>query len=73
MYRVLIKRFLDFFVALIGLLLLSPIIGITIIILMIVNNGKPFFYQQRPGYKEKIFSIIKFKTMNDKTDAHGEL
>ncbi len=73
MYRLVIKRFLDFLVALIALLLLSPIIIITTLILIVANNGKPFFYQQRPGYKEKIFSIIKFKTMNDKTDAHGEL
>jgi lipopolysaccharide/colanic/teichoic acid biosynthesis glycosyltransferase len=41
--------------------------------LSIANSGKPFFFQKRPGKHEKIFSIIKFKTMNDKKDAQGNL
>lgn len=73
MYQSFTKRILDFLVAIIGFLILTPIFIIVLIILLIVNNGKPFFLQERPGYKERIFKIIKFKTMNDKKDANGEL
>ncbi|GGE05154.1 sugar transferase [Psychroflexus salis] len=55
------------------MLVLSPIFIVTTIALAIANNGKPFFFQKRPGKNEHIFSIIKFKTMNDKKDAHGDL
>lgn len=72
-YRKLIKPIIDFLAAVIGLTLLSPIFIIVLICLLIVNNGKPFFLQKRPGKDEKIFSIIKFKTMNDKKDEHDEL
>jgi lipopolysaccharide/colanic/teichoic acid biosynthesis glycosyltransferase len=73
LYRNIIKRFIDFAAALIGLVLVSPIFLILIIILSISNNGKPFFYQLRTGKHGKLFTIIKLKTMNDKTDASGEL
>ena len=73
MYKIYFKRFLDFFVALIGLLLLSPIFLLATIGLFFANNGKPFFFQTRPGKNEKLFQIIKFKTMNDKKDANGNL
>ncbi len=73
MYRSFIKPTLDFLVALMGLLILSPIFILVMILLAIANNGKPFFFQRRPGKDEKIFSIIKFKTMNDKRDAQGNL
>lgn len=73
MYKVFFKRFFDFFAALIGLLLLSPIIVITTIFLFFSNHGHPFFFQSRPGKDEIIFKIIKFKTMNDKKDKNGEL
>ncbi|NRD20156.1 sugar transferase [Winogradskyella eckloniae] len=73
MYRNFIKRLLDFTAALIGLIIIAPIFLILIIILSISNNGKPFFYQKRTGKHGKIFTIIKLKTMNDKTDANGEL
>ncbi len=43
------------------------------LLLLIANNGKPFFLQQRPGKNEKIFTVIKFKTMNDKKDENGNL
>lgn len=59
--------------ALIGLLLLSPVLIIVVIILLFANNGKPFFFQTRPGKNEKLFKIIKLKSMNDKKDEHGEL
>ena len=73
MYKIYFKRFLDFFAALIGLLLLSPIFLLATIGLFFANQGKPFFFQTRPGKNEKLFQIIKFKTMNDKKDAAGNL
>ena len=73
MYKNFIKRFLDFIVALLGLLILSPIFVFVAIGLYIANDGKPFFFQARPGLNEKIFKIIKFKTMNDKRDPQGNL
>ncbi|EAR01083.1 sugar transferase [Maribacter sp. HTCC2170] len=73
MYKSIIKRLIDFIASFLGLLVLSPIILIITVILSFSNKGKPFFYQRRPGKNEKIFTIIKFKTMNDKTDAKGKL
>jgi len=73
MYQIFFKRIADFLASLIALLLLSPFIIILIILLMFANNGKPFFFQKRPGKNEKIFTIIKFKTMNDKKDKDGVL
>ncbi|MEG0931911.1 MULTISPECIES: sugar transferase [Weeksellaceae] len=73
MYKFIFKRLFDFTFAFICLLFLSPIFIIVTIGLYLANNGKPFFFQARPGLNEKIFSIIKFKTMNDKKDANGNL
>jgi len=73
MYKKFIKRLLDVILSLLGLLLLSPIFILVIIGLYISNNGKPFFLQARPGLNEKIFKIIKFRTMNDKKDEKGNL
>lgn len=73
MYKTLIKPFFDFTFALIGVLLLSPILIVATIALFIANQGKPFFLQPRPGKNGTIFTIIKFKTMNDKKDAAGNL
>lgn len=73
MYKKFLKRVIDFFASLFGLILLSPIFIIVTIGLYFANNGKPFFFQQRPGKNEKIFSIVKFKTMNDKKDENGNL
>ena len=73
MYKTTIKPFLDFLAALIGLILLSPILVIVTLLLAIANKGKPFFFQTRPGENERLFSIIKFKTMNDKKDKNGNL
>ncbi|GIM56337.1 sugar transferase [Capnocytophaga canimorsus] len=73
MYRNFIKPLLDFSLALIGFLVLSPVFVIVTIGLFFANGGKPFFFQLRPGKNEKIFKIIKFKTMNDKTDKNGNL
>lgn len=65
MYKNFFKRILDFLISLIALIILSPLIITLIILLMFVNNGKPFFFQKRPGKNEEIFTIIKFKTMRD--------
>lgn len=73
MYKSHIKPFLDRTVALLGLLLLSPVFLIVTIALAIANKGKPFFFQPRPGKNERIFNIIKFKTMTDERDANGNL
>lgn len=73
MYKNFFKRLIDFLAAFFGLLLLSPIFMVITIGLCIANNGKPFFFQERPGKDERIFKIIKFKTMNDKKDKGGNL
>ena len=73
MYANFIKRILDFLLATIGFLVLLPFFILITLFLAIANNGNPFFIQRRPGFKGKIFSIIKFKTMNDKKDSHGNL
>lgn len=73
MYKYFFKRFLDWFAACLGLLLLSPIFIIATIGLYIANQGKPFFFQLRPGLNGGIFKIVKFKTMNDQKDALGNL
>ena len=73
MYKLFVKLMTDFIIALLLLIVLSPIIVITVICLFIANHGKPFFFQTRPGKNGKIFIIIKFKTMNDKKDSLGNL
>jgi lipopolysaccharide/colanic/teichoic acid biosynthesis glycosyltransferase len=73
MYRKIVKPLLDFFAALAGLLLVSPIFIFVTIGLFFANQGKPFFFQTRPGENAKLFRIVKFKTMNDKKDTHGNL
>ncbi|MCK0159316.1 sugar transferase [Allomuricauda sp. F6463D] len=73
LYKNYLKRFLDFTASVIGFLLLSPIFILVTIILWIDFKGTPFFFQERPGKDEKIFKIIKFKSMNNKKDADGNL
>lgn len=73
MYKNFFKRIIDFSLAFIGFLVISPIFIIVTICLFIANNGRPFFFQERPGLNEKVFKIIKFKSMNDKRDAEGNL
>lgn len=72
MYKHFVKRLFDFLISLFGLIVLSPFMGLVILFLLFANNGKPFFFQSRPGKNGKIFKVIKFKTMNDKKDANGE-
>lgn len=73
MYKTFFKRILDFMAALIGFILLSPVFIVVMIGLFFANQGKPFFFQIRPGKDEQLFKIIKFKTMNDKKDDTGAL
>jgi lipopolysaccharide/colanic/teichoic acid biosynthesis glycosyltransferase len=73
MYRVFFKRLIDILAALIVLIILSPVLLILVVVLTIANNGKPFFFQERIGYKDKIFKVIKFKTMNDRRGKDGKL
>lgn len=71
MYRHFIKPLCDFFIALLLLIFLSPIILFTAILLFLANKGKVFFFQQRPGLNSKPFTIVKFKTMRDAFDIDG--
>jgi undecaprenyl phosphate N,N'-diacetylbacillosamine 1-phosphate transferase len=73
MYQLFLKRWMDIFIAFFSLLLLSPLILILLILLYIVNKGKPFFFQERPGQNEKPIYIIKFKSMTDEKDKEGKL
>ncbi len=74
MYRHFFKRLFDFVIALIGFIIISPLFLLLWIWLSIVNKGAgAFFLQERPGKDEKIFKVIKFKTMNDKRDENGNL
>jgi lipopolysaccharide/colanic/teichoic acid biosynthesis glycosyltransferase len=73
MYNFFLKPLFDFIFAIIILLILSPIFLLVWLCLTIINNGVPFFYQQRPGKGEKIFTIIKFKTMTDRRNSSGKL
>ena len=73
MYKIFFKPLLDFVLSFLGLIISSPIFLIVFIALLLANKGKVFFLQKRPGKNEEIFKIIKFRTMNDKRDAHGNL
>lgn len=73
MYKLFFKRFLDFTLSLVAFVLLSPILFVLMIGLLLSNRGNPFFFQKRPGKRGNIFSIVKFKTMNDKKDENGDL
>lgn len=74
MYKHFFKRFFDFWISLIALITISPILLIVTIWLHIANKGAgAFFFQERPGKDAKIFKVIKFKTMTDERDADGNL
>uniref|UniRef100_UPI00404B66AF sugar transferase n=1 Tax=Flavobacterium sp. TaxID=239 RepID=UPI00404B66AF len=72
-YSKFIKRLIDFLIAFIALILLSPILIVLYILLFWAHNRKVFFTQDRPGYHQKTFKVLKFKTMNDLKDAEGKL
>ena len=78
MYKAFFKRFLDFTLSLAALIVLSPVLLILTVLGAVVMGGNPFFVQPRPGKKnangqEKIFSLIKFRSMSNKKDASGQL
>ena len=73
MYVSFFKRIGDIFASFTAIILFSPLILILILLLFVANDGKPFFFQQRPGKNGQIFTIIKFKTMNDRKDENGNL
>jgi lipopolysaccharide/colanic/teichoic acid biosynthesis glycosyltransferase len=74
MYRHFLKRFLDFWIALIVLVCISPLLIVVTLWLHVANKGAgAFFLQERPGKDGRIFRIIKYKTMTDERDADGHL
>lgn len=74
MYKHFFKRFFDFWISLIALICISPILVIVTVWLYFANKGAgAFFLQERPGKDGKIFKVIKFKTMTDERDAEGNL
>lgn len=74
MYKHFFKRFLDFWISLVALILISPILLFVTIWLHFANKGAgAFFLQERPGKGEKIFKIVKYKTMTDERDENGKL
>ena len=74
MYKHFFKRFLDFILSLIGLVVISPVLLAVWVLLMVANGGAgAFFVQTRPGKGGRLFRVIKFKTMNDKRDERGNL
>lgn len=73
MYKTIGKRCLDIVLSLTALLLLSPIFVILFILVRVKLGSPVLFKQERPGYKNKIFTLIKFRTMTDQKDEHGQL
>lgn len=73
MYKTFFKDAIDFLIAIVGFIVLSPLFILITIILFISNNGKPFFTQIRPGRNQRLFTLMKFKTMNDRKDPAGNL
>lgn len=68
-----IKRIFDFIISLIIFIVFLPFFLIMTFLLVLYNGGKPYFFQTRPGKNEKLFKVIKFKTMNEKKDGSGNL
>ena len=74
MYKCFFKHFFDFWISLIALIIISPVLLLVTIWLYFANKGAgAFFLQDRPGKNAKIFKVIKFKTMTDERDAEGNL
>lgn len=73
MYRNIFKPVFDFLLALVLILIFSPLIILLIVLLYFFNKKNVFFFQARPGKNEKVFNIIKFKTMTDEKDSSGQL
>lgn len=73
MYRNYIKRIIDFLASFFGFVILLPLFLVITVFLFFANDGKPFFFQRRPGKNGRIFMLVKFKTMNDRKDENGNL
>ncbi len=74
MYKHFFKRFFDFWISLIALIIISPILLVVTIWLHFANKGAgAFFFQERPGKDGKVFKVVKYKTMTDERDVNGEL
>lgn len=73
MYAKCFKRIIDFTLSLLGLIILSPILLVLIVLGTLFMRGNPFFTQERPGKDEKIFKLIKFRTMDNRKDKDGNL
>jgi undecaprenyl phosphate N,N'-diacetylbacillosamine 1-phosphate transferase len=72
-YNRFFKRWCDVIFSFCALVVLAPVFFVIAILLMIVNRGTPFFTQLRPGKNERLFTVVKFKTMTDKKDHHNFL
>lgn len=73
MYAKLWKRLIDFILSFIALVVLSPLFVVLTVTGAFCMKGNPFFFQLRPGYHEKIFGLLKFRTMTNEKDENGEL
>ena len=73
MYALYIKRLLDFLLSLTALIVLLPLLLLLTLLGAIIMKGNPFFTQERPGKNEKIFKLIKFRSMTEERDATGNL
>ncbi len=73
MYASFFKRFLDFFLSLLAIVCLSPLLLLLTLLGYFKMKGNPFFTQERPGLHEKIFKLVKFRTMTNETDKDGNL
>ena len=73
MYAKYLKRIIDFSLSLMALIVLSPVLLILIVLGMVFMRGNPFFMQERPGKDEKIFKLIKFRTMDNRKNKEGKL
>ena len=72
MYAHFIKRLIDFFLSLLAIVVLSPLLLLLMVVGTIMMKGNPFFIQDRPGKNEKIFKLIKFRTMTNEKNKKGE-
>ena len=73
MYAKYLKRVIDFSLSLIALIVLSPLLLVLIVTGTVFMKGNPFFTQERPGKDEKIFKLIKFRTMDNRKNREGKL
>ena len=73
MYAKFFKRILDFFLSLAAIIVLSPVMLVLVVLGAVKMKGNPFFVQERPGKNEKIFKLIKFRSMTCEKDKNGEL